>query len=90
MNAEVCEQCGSSTTMQVQVVVKAPSSFYGRLPKTMFRKSQVELLGVLWQTADIICNNPRCGHVVKGYGNYVSQLRDEIKQLREELEKVKQ
>ena len=42
-------------------------------------------MGVLWETADFICTNSKCGHVRDGYGNYVSNLKRENERLKSKL-----
>jgi hypothetical protein len=53
--------------------------------KKNLRKKEVYLMGVLWETADYICTNPKCGKVVDGYGNYVSNLKKENEILKKKL-----
>ena len=84
-----CEKCGSPTTMQVQAVVSAPGNLYHQLSKQNLRKKEVYLMGVLWETADFICNNPKCQHVTRGYGNYVTNLKKEVETLKKEVEQLK-
>jgi hypothetical protein len=67
--------------MQVQAVVSAPSDLLHGLSKRNLRRKDVYLMGVLWETADHICTNEKCSHVIDGYGNYVTNLkkqRDEL------------
>lgn len=77
-----CESCGSKTMMQVQVVVSAPSELMHQFSKENLRRKDVQLMGVLWETADHICSNPECGKVVSGYGNYVTRLEKELSALK--------
>lgn len=44
------------------------------------------LIGVLWDTADFICTNPKCGKVLDGYGNYVTNLKKEVERLKVKYE----
>ena len=44
------------------------------------------LIGVLWETADFICTNPKCGKVLDGYGNYVTNLKKEVERLKAKYE----
>ena len=41
---------------------------------------------VLWETADFICTNPKCGKVLNGYGNYVTNLKKEVERLKAKYE----
>jgi hypothetical protein len=81
-----CEICGSKTRMQVQAVISAPGGFYHKLSKKNIQRSDVHLLGALWETADFICENPKCKHIHPGNGNYVTRLRKEVKRLKEAYE----
>lgn len=78
-----CLKCGSPTRMHVQAVISAPSDLAHRFSKTNLRRSDVHLLGVLWETADYICT--KCGHIHDGYGNYVSNLKRENERLKSKL-----
>jgi hypothetical protein len=69
-----CPKCGSDTRMMVQTCITAPGDLHHNLPKAAYRRKDVELKGVLWETADFICTNDKCGHVTDGYGNYVTKL----------------
>lgn len=46
-------------------------------------------LGVQWETADFICTNLSCQRVTDGYGNYVSKLKKENEQLKEEIQALR-
>lgn len=70
-----CRKCGSATRMMVQTCITAPGELYRNLPKAAYRRKDVELSGVLWETADFICTSSECGHVTNGYGNYVTNLK---------------
>lgn len=84
-----CDKCGSPTRMQVQVTVSAPGERYHRLAKQVFRRKDVELLGANWETADFICTNPQCQHVRDGYGNYVTGLEKQSRELAAEVAQLK-
>lgn len=92
MNSEVessaykCERCGSDTSMQVQAIISAPSSLMHGLSKRELRRKDVYFMGVLWETADHVCTNPKCRHVSHGYGNYVTNLRKEVERLKAKYE----
>ena len=75
--------------MQVQAVISAPSDLSNRFSKRNLRSKEVYLMGVLWETADHICNNPKCGHVTNGYGNYVTNLKKRVESAEAELAKLK-
>ena len=68
--------------MHVQASLSAPGELTHRLTKANLRRGDVYLLGVNWETADYICTNAACGHVVSGYGNYVSNLEKEVAALK--------
>ena len=70
--------------MQVQATISAPGELAHKFGKSNLRRGDVHLLGVQWETADYICSNPKCGHVVDGYGNYVSNLKKENDRLKKE------
>jgi hypothetical protein len=76
-----CLKCGSDTRMMVQTVITAPGDLFRNLPKAAYRRKDVELKGVLWETADFICTNPECQHVTDGYGNYVTGLAKALKEV---------
>jgi len=75
--------------MCLQIGIKAPSSYEGKLTKSMFLKKDVQLKYAQWDTASYSC--PHCGHFVGRLGdNYVTKLEDENKELKDrttELEK---
>lgn len=83
-----CERCGSDTRMQVQAVISAPGELAHRFSKQNLRRSDVYLMGVLWETADFICTNPKCGKVLDGYGNYVTDLKKETKRLTQQRDNL--
>lgn len=85
-----CEKCGSPTRMQVQVTVSAPGEFYHKLAKRVFRRKDVDVLGVNWETADFICTKPGCHHVRDGYGNYVTNLRKQVQALEAEVTQLRE
>lgn len=60
--------------MQVQATISAPSSLAHQLSKQNLRSKEVYLMGVNWETADLICENQDCQHITDGYGNYVTKL----------------
>ncbi|NTX18036.1 hypothetical protein [Burkholderia cepacia] len=67
--------------MMVQTCISAPAELFGGLTKAAYRRKDVELWGVLWETADFICTNEKCGHVQDGYGNYVTKLKKAAEKL---------
>lgn len=81
-----CERCDSDTRMQVQAVISAPGELAHKLSKQNLRRRDVYLIGVLWETADFICTNPKCGKVLDGYGNYVTNLEKEVERLKAKYE----
>lgn len=77
-----CEKCGAEANFMVQALIAAPGKYYHALSKRVFRYKEVQVYGVHWETADIIC--PSCGHVENGYGNYVTRLKDACESLKVE------
>ena len=73
-----CLKCGGAVTMHVQCLLKAPGDMYHMFSKRNLRSKSVYLEGVLWETADFICENSQCGHVTLGYGNYVRNLEKRV------------
>lgn len=59
-----CIKCGGDTDIMVQVVVVAPGDLFHKFNKRMFRRSDVQMYAVLWETSNFICRNPKCGHVL--------------------------
>ena len=80
-----CERCGSPTRMQVLATISAPGELAHKFSKQNLRRGDVHILGVNWETADYICTNVKCRHVLDGYGNYVSNLEKEVKKLRAQI-----
>jgi hypothetical protein len=80
-----CPKCNSSTVMQVQLMLQAPGECSQNLSKKALRRKDVHVMGVLWETADYVCTNPQCGHVLDGYGNYVTNLAKANESLRQQL-----
>ena len=72
--------------MQVQAVIQAPGELFHNLPKRNLRRKDVFFRGVLWETADFVCTNEKCGHVLDGYGNYVTNLKKEVERLKAKYE----
>jgi hypothetical protein len=81
-----CEHCGGDTRMQVEAIISAPGDLAYQLSKRNLRGKDVQLVGVLWETADFICTNPECRKVTNGYGNYVTNLRKEVERLKAKYE----
>lgn len=81
-----CSRCGADQRMQVQAVISAPAELERQFSKQNIRRKDVHLMGVLWETADFICTNPKCGAVDDGYGNYVTNLEKEVKRLKKKYE----
>lgn len=77
-----CQKCGSPCRIQVQIVLSMPGEFAYGFHKTDLRRKDVEIWGVLWETADHICTNPNCRYVLNGYGTYVSRLKKEYERLK--------
>lgn len=80
-----CPNCDSTMRMQTLAVISAPAELSHNLTKQNLRRKDVHLMGVLWETADYICENPECRHVTNGYGNYVTNLEKDNKVLRAAL-----
>ena len=86
--ALVCSKCDSPTRIQVQAVISAPGNLFHLFSKQNLRQKDVYLMGVLWETTDIICTNPDCNHIDMGYGNYVTKLEKEVKRLKSKYEPI--
>lgn len=84
-----CEKCGSETKAMVLMSVCAPSEMLHNFTKKNLNSKEFQILGVLWETADFLCQNEECRHVSNGYGNYVTKLAKENKELKEELAVIK-
>lgn len=84
-----CQRCGSPTRIQVQATIEAPSELAHQFSKANMRRADVHFMGVLWETMDTICTNPKCMNVTDGYGNYVTKLAKRVKELESELEKYR-
>lgn len=80
-----CVRCGSDTRMQVQALISAPSWMEGEFSKTNIRRKDVHLIGVNWEAADFICTNHKCRYVLSRFGNYVTNLKKENEQLKQQL-----
>lgn len=80
-----CTKCGSPTRIQVQAAISAPGEMYHQFSKSNIAKKEVYLMGVLWDTTDFICTDPRCGYVLDGYGNYVTGLEKENEELKAQI-----
>lgn len=80
-----CVKCGWPTRIQVQAVVSAPGELAHQFSKQNLRRKDVYLMGVLWETADYICTNSKCQHVLDGYGNYVTNLEKRVQELDAQL-----
>ena len=78
-----CPRCGGPTRAMVQMVVVAPSKMMYKFSKKNIRSKEFTIKGVLWETADFICN--KCNYVTNGYGNYVTNLKKENERLKEQL-----
>jgi len=86
MNKITCERCGGDMRMQVQCIISAPAELAHQFSKSNIRRKDVYLLGVMWETADFICNTPGCGYIINNYGNYVSNLQKEVERLKNKYE----
>lgn len=76
--------------MQVQAVLSAPGELTRKLSKQNLRRKDVQVMGVLWETADYICMDPMCGYVHDGYGNYVTNLEKQLNTLEAEIKILKE
>ena len=86
----ICQKCGSrNTRMMGLVTLSAPTEFHSNFSKTNLRRKDVYLQGVCWETFDIICCEPKCGHVTDAYGNYVTNMKKENESLKKEIEVLK-
>lgn len=82
-----CENCGSEMQMTVQMLVSAPSSMESHFTKMNMRKKEFKPVAVSWETANYFCEN--CGHIIHGYGNYVTNLKKDLDAAYLELNKIR-
>ena len=83
-----CQHCGSENVrIQGQATLSAPGELMYKFSKSNLRRKDVYLMGVNWETCDIICGD--CSRVTPAYGNYVSRMEKEVKKLTAELEKTR-
>lgn len=80
-----CEKCGGETLISVQICILAPGEMAHNIQKTDFRRKDVEIRAALWETMAEFCQNPECRHTVAPYGNYVTDLKDDLTTLRDAL-----
>lgn len=48
----------------VSTTISAPGELYHGLSKAAYRRGDVHLWGVDWESADKICQNEKCAHVI--------------------------
>lgn len=82
-----CPKCKKETRIMVQATLSTPSRFYGNFTKKNLSNKECYLMGVNWETADIICEH--CGHTTTGYGNYVTNLQKQNERLVKENKKLR-
>lgn len=80
-----CPKCGGPARIQVQATLATPAELAHQFSKSNLRRKDCYLLGVNWETMDIICTSPKCRHVSNGYGNYVTRLADRVRMLEDIL-----
>lgn len=81
-----CELCGSPVRIMLQTTIVIPGDLAHKMTKHAYRRKDVELWGCNWDCADFICTNPKCRKVTNGYGNYVKNLEQKVKELESKLE----
>ena len=72
-----CPKCSGPVRIMGQCTLSAPGELYAKFSKSNLRRKDVYLMGVNWETFDVLCQNPKCSHTINGYGNYVSRLQQE-------------
>jgi hypothetical protein len=63
---------------------------YRMFSKQNLRSKNVHLQGVLWETTDFICEGKDCARITKGYGNYVSKLKERVDKLEKQDAAIRQ
>ena len=61
--------------------VCAPTTMLHNFSKQNIQNKNFTIMGVMWETADFLCENQKCRHVTNGYGNYVTNLKKENEKL---------
>lgn len=80
-----CPKCNGELRIQVQAVVSAPAELSRNFSKRNMRRKDVYFMGVLWETEDLMCVNPKCGWHMNGYGNYVTNLKKQVNDAKESI-----
>ena len=80
-----CQHCDSENVrVQGQAILSAPGELMYQFSKSNLRRKDVYLMGVNWETFDVICSD--CNKVTGAYGNYVSRMEIENKNLTASIE----
>ena len=75
-----CQHCDSENVrIQGQATLSAPGELMHQFSKSNLRRKDVYLMGVNWETFDVICGD--CSRVTPAYGNYVSRMEKEVERL---------
>lgn len=73
----------------VSTTISAPGELYHGLTKAAYRRGDVHLWGVNWESAEKICQNEKCGHVIfSPRRNERYELSQENKRLKALIEKA--
>ena len=80
-----CQHCDSENVrIQGQATLSAPGELMHQFSKSNLRRKDVYLMGVNWETFDVICGD--CSRVTPAYGNYVSRMEKEVERLTARVE----
>lgn len=77
----VCEKCGGPVSIQVTMSIIGHGEMAHSVRKSDFRRPDVTIQGVLWETLSTVCKNEKCQHNTFGYGHYVSRLKKDLETL---------
>lgn len=83
-----CVKCGGDVKMMVQMTIVAPGELFHNFTKANLRRKDVHSMGVNWGAADFLCQNPKCGYVDDGFGNYVKNLVKENEELKKKIKEI--
>lgn len=71
-----CPKCRTELIMHVQIGIACPSSYEGKISKSMLIKKHTQIEYAKWETASYDC--PVCNYHHGRLGNYVTKLEDEL------------
>ena len=81
-----CPHCGKAGRIHVHATISTPGELVHNFSKRNLRRGDVHLVCVNWETMDFLCENPKCQRPTLAFGNYVSNLEKENKELKKQLE----